>query len=117
MSFTEVPEANAAPPVDTWMIPSLLLSANPFRTVGRSERGYVDGGVGELSLPRSIKHFAVPGMVGYWHTDLCATTMVTVLENPIERYQYYGREDRSATRIIPSCFEVGCMKNQLVNGT
>ena len=32
MSFTPVPDANAPPPVDTWMIPSLLLSASPFNT-------------------------------------------------------------------------------------
>ena len=32
MSFTLAPEANAPPPVDTWMIPSLLLSASPFNT-------------------------------------------------------------------------------------
>ena len=32
MSFTAVPEAKAAPPVETWMIPSLPLSASPLRT-------------------------------------------------------------------------------------
>ncbi len=32
MSFTDVPEANAPPPVETWMMPSLLLSASPFST-------------------------------------------------------------------------------------
>ena len=26
------PDANAPPPVETWMIPSLLLSASPFNT-------------------------------------------------------------------------------------
>ncbi len=56
--------------------------------VGRGERRHVDGGIGELSLPRAIEHLAVPGMVGYRHTGLRATTMVTVLKNPIERYQY-----------------------------
>jgi hypothetical protein len=30
--LTALPEANAAPPVDTWMIPSLLLSASPLKT-------------------------------------------------------------------------------------
>ncbi len=30
MSFTPVPEANSAPPVDTWMIPSLPASAKPL---------------------------------------------------------------------------------------
>ena len=29
MSFTERPEPNSAPPVETWMIPSLPASANP----------------------------------------------------------------------------------------
>ena len=29
MSFTAVPEAKAPPPVETWMMPSLLLSASP----------------------------------------------------------------------------------------
>jgi hypothetical protein len=29
MSFTRVPEANSAPPVENWMIPSLPASANP----------------------------------------------------------------------------------------
>ena len=29
MFFTAPPEANSAPPVDTWMIPSLPASANP----------------------------------------------------------------------------------------
>ena len=29
MSFTLVPEANSAPPVENWMIPSLPASANP----------------------------------------------------------------------------------------
>ena len=32
MSFTAVPDAKAPPPVDTWMMPSLRLSANPLRT-------------------------------------------------------------------------------------
>jgi len=32
MSLRYKPEANAAPPVETWMIPSLLLSARPLRT-------------------------------------------------------------------------------------
>ena len=32
MSFTPAPDANAPPPVDTWIIPSLLLSASPFNT-------------------------------------------------------------------------------------
>jgi hypothetical protein len=32
MSFTAEPEAKAAPPVEIWMNPSLLLSAKPFRT-------------------------------------------------------------------------------------
>ncbi len=32
MSFTADPEANAAPPVETWMMPSLPLSAKPLRT-------------------------------------------------------------------------------------
>ena len=32
MSFTAAPDANAPPPVETWMIPSLLLSASPFST-------------------------------------------------------------------------------------
>ena len=31
MSFTAVPAANSAPPVETWMIPSLPASANPLR--------------------------------------------------------------------------------------
>ena len=31
MSLTEVPEANSAPPVETWMMPSLPASANPLR--------------------------------------------------------------------------------------
>ena len=35
--------------------------------VGGGERGDVDGGIGELSLPRPIEHLAVPGMVGYRH--------------------------------------------------
>ena len=30
MSFTPVPEANSAPPVENWMMPSLPASANPF---------------------------------------------------------------------------------------
>ena len=30
MSFTPVPEANSAPPVETWMIPSLSASAKPL---------------------------------------------------------------------------------------
>ena len=30
MSFTPVPEANSAPPVETWMIPSLPASAKPL---------------------------------------------------------------------------------------
>jgi hypothetical protein len=32
MSFTVEPEANWPPPVDTWMIPSLLVSARPRST-------------------------------------------------------------------------------------
>ena len=32
MSLTAVPDANAAPPVDTWMMPSLFASANPRST-------------------------------------------------------------------------------------
>jgi hypothetical protein len=32
MSFTAVPEANAPPPVETWMMPSLRLSDRPLRT-------------------------------------------------------------------------------------
>jgi hypothetical protein len=32
MSFTVEPEANAAPPVETWTIPSLRLSASPRST-------------------------------------------------------------------------------------
>jgi hypothetical protein len=32
MSFTPAPDANAPPPVDSWMIPSLLLSVSPFST-------------------------------------------------------------------------------------
>ncbi len=32
MSLTLDPDANAPPPVETWMIPSLLLSARPFST-------------------------------------------------------------------------------------
>jgi hypothetical protein len=31
MSFTLVPEANSAPPVENWMMPSLPASANPRR--------------------------------------------------------------------------------------
>ena len=31
MSFTLVPEANSAPPVENWMIPSLPASAKPRR--------------------------------------------------------------------------------------
>ena len=30
MSFTAVPEANSAPPVETWMMPSLPASAKPL---------------------------------------------------------------------------------------
>ena len=30
MSLTPVPEANSAPPVDTWMMPSLPASAKPL---------------------------------------------------------------------------------------
>ena len=30
MSFTPVPEANSAPPVETWMMPSLPASAKPL---------------------------------------------------------------------------------------
>ena len=30
MSFTPVPEANSAPPVETWRIPSLPASAKPL---------------------------------------------------------------------------------------
>ena len=30
MSLTTRPEANSAPPVDTWMMPSLPASANPL---------------------------------------------------------------------------------------
>ena len=32
MSFTDDPEAKAPPPVETWMMPSLLLSASPLST-------------------------------------------------------------------------------------
>jgi hypothetical protein len=32
MSLTAEPEAKAAPPVETWMIPSHRLSASPLRT-------------------------------------------------------------------------------------
>jgi hypothetical protein len=32
MSFSAAPDAKAAPPVETWMMPSLLLSASPFNT-------------------------------------------------------------------------------------
>jgi hypothetical protein len=32
MSLRDNPEAKAAPPVETWMMPSLLLSARPFKT-------------------------------------------------------------------------------------
>ena len=32
MSLTAEPEAKAAPPVETWTIPSLLASASPRRT-------------------------------------------------------------------------------------
>jgi hypothetical protein len=35
MSFTVVPERNSAPPVDTWMMPSLSASANPRRAAFR----------------------------------------------------------------------------------
>ena len=35
MSLTAVPEANSAPPVDTWMIPSLSASAKPRRAALR----------------------------------------------------------------------------------
>ena len=31
MSLTLVPEANSAPPVEAWMMPSLPASANPRR--------------------------------------------------------------------------------------
>ncbi len=31
ISLTLVPDANSAPPVDTWMMPSLPASANPRR--------------------------------------------------------------------------------------
>ena len=60
MSFTLVPEANSAPPVENWMMPSLPASAKPAqRGVDRLRRGAVDRRVGEAALLGPADHVGV----------------------------------------------------------
>ena len=68
MSLTYNPEAKAAPPVETWMMPSLLLSARPLQHgIGRCQGRDIDGGVGELLFECMVDHLAIGFVICYWH--------------------------------------------------
>ena len=66
ISLTPVPDANSAPPVENWMMPSLPASAKPLSAASDRFRTHaVDGGERERLGFGLVKHVAL----GLWGSD------------------------------------------------